>query len=90
MATFSNERRRRRLPHTPASAVAREAASREMESFMVVIVTMLLMEKYERALSSCGYIKSSGDLRAYLRMGKNVTSACPFRCAACSARVFSR
>ena len=42
MATFSNERRRRRLFNTPASAVAREAASREMESFMVVVMVLAM------------------------------------------------
>ena len=69
MATFSNERRRRRLFKTPASAVAREAASREMESFMVVVM-VLAMEKYEGAvmagLQAQAKVGIVGDLRAYL------------------------
>ena len=43
--------------NTPASAVAREAASREMESFMVVVM-MLAMEKYESAVMAASASKS--------------------------------
>lgn len=98
MATFSNERRRRRLPQTPASAVAREAASREMESFMIDILMMLsaiwIQKYYDMSWKlrlTRGWVDSVRTMLWWRRSNGRMHVQCMrFRGAACQARVFSR